>query len=51
MQPGKIPLGIFYREIRPTLEELVLGQQGVPIATLPIEQIDPKLFALQDAYA
>jgi 2-oxoglutarate ferredoxin oxidoreductase subunit beta len=51
MQPGKIPLGIFYREIRPTLEDLTLAKDGPAISSLPIEQIDPKLAALQDAYA
>jgi 2-oxoglutarate ferredoxin oxidoreductase subunit beta len=50
-EPGKIPLGIFYREIRPTLEELTLGKEHAPIAALPIEQIDSKLLSLQDAYA
>ncbi len=50
-QPGKIPLGIFYREIRPTLEELMLGTGRPPIASLPIETVDPGLAALQDAYA
>jgi len=51
MQPGKIPLGIFYRELRPTLEELTLAKESVPIASLAIERIDPKLVSLQDAYA
>jgi 2-oxoglutarate/2-oxoacid ferredoxin oxidoreductase subunit beta len=51
MQPGKIPLGIFYREMRPTLEELTLGHEHSPLASLPIEQIDPKLGLLLDAYA
>jgi 2-oxoglutarate ferredoxin oxidoreductase subunit beta len=50
-QPGKIPLGIFYREIRPTLEELMLGTGRPPIASLPIDTVDPGLAALQDAYA
>ena len=51
MQPGKIPLGIFYRETRPTLEDLTLRQESPPIALLPIETIDPSLASLQDAYA
>lgn len=51
MQPGKIPLGIFYRETRPTLEDLTLRQDSPPIALLPIETIDPRLASLQDAYA
>lgn len=50
MQPGKIPLGIFYRELRPTLEDLSLGADRPAITTLPIERVDPKLAALQDAY-
>lgn len=48
-QVGKIPLGVFYKEIRPTLEELML-KNGGPIARLPIEQIDPGLSKLQDAW-
>ena len=51
MQPGKIPLGIFYRETRPTLEDLTLSPQSPPITALPIERVDPKLVSLQDAYA
>lgn len=51
MQPGKIPLGIFYRELRPTLEDLTLAKESAPIASLAIERIDPKLVSLQDAYA
>src|SRR5579864_5180474 len=51
MQPGKIPLGIFYRELRPTLEELMAVNQRPPITSLAIEQIDPKLAALQNIYA
>jgi len=51
MQPGKIPLGIFFREIRPTLEELSLAAGRPAIASLPIEQIDPKLASLQNAYS
>src|SRR6202165_1837106 len=50
MQPGKIPLGIFFREIRPTLEELMLGGNAPAITSLRIEDIDPKLAALQNAY-
>ena len=48
-QLGKIPLGVFYKEIRPTLEELML-KDGGPIARLPIEKIDPGLSKLQDAW-
>lgn len=51
MQPGKIPLGIFYREIRPTLEQLTLGAEQPAISSLPIEQVDPRLIKLQDIYA
>jgi len=50
MQPGKIPLGILYREIRPTLEDLTLDQDRPAIATLNIEAVDPRLAKLQDAY-
>ncbi|MGI8737430.1 MAG: 2-oxoacid:ferredoxin oxidoreductase subunit beta [Candidatus Eremiobacter antarcticus] len=50
-EPGKIPLGIFYRELRPTLEALTLGTAHEPINSLPIETVDPRLPALQDAYA
>lgn len=50
-QPGKIPLGIFYRELRPTLEELTLHAGSPAIASLPIESVDPKLVTLQNAYA
>jgi 2-oxoglutarate/2-oxoacid ferredoxin oxidoreductase subunit beta len=48
-KPGKMPLGIFYRESRPTLEQLTLGERA-PLASLPIEQIDSRLEKLQDAY-
>jgi 2-oxoglutarate ferredoxin oxidoreductase subunit beta len=48
-QVGKIPLGVFYKEIRPTLEQLML-KDGGPIARLPIEQIDRGLSKLQDAW-
>ncbi len=50
-QPGKIPLGIFYREIRPTLDALVLGADHPAISSLPVERIDPRLAELQTAYA
>ncbi len=50
MQPGKIPLGVFYKENRPTLEDLMLKGNG-PIARLPIETIDPSLAKLQDAWS
>ena len=50
-KPGKIPLGIFYRELRPTLDELTLGADQPAISSLSIEKIDPRLSALQDAYA
>ena len=49
-RPGKIPLGIFYQETRPTLDDLVLGDHPA-LTTLPIEQIDPRLADLQNAYA
>jgi 2-oxoglutarate ferredoxin oxidoreductase subunit beta len=50
MQPGKIPLGVFYREIRPTFDELTL-KDGAPIAGLDIETVDPNLAKLQEAYS
>ena len=50
-KPGKIPLGIFYREIRPTLEQLSLKHAPEPIANLEIEKIPADLAKLQDAYA
>jgi 2-oxoglutarate/2-oxoacid ferredoxin oxidoreductase subunit beta len=51
LAPGKIPLGIFYREVRPTLDELTLGAGRGTITSLPIEHIDPRLVELQKAYA
>jgi 2-oxoglutarate ferredoxin oxidoreductase subunit beta len=45
---GKMPLGVFYRDERPTLEDLLLREQ------VPVEQPlngDPRRFAaIQDAY-
>ncbi|MBV8223012.1 MAG: 2-oxoacid:ferredoxin oxidoreductase subunit beta [Candidatus Eremiobacteraeota bacterium] len=49
-QHGKIPLGVFYREIRPTFEALTL-KDSPAIAGLDIDRIDPKLAELQEAYA
>jgi 2-oxoglutarate ferredoxin oxidoreductase subunit beta len=50
VQPGKIPLGIFYREQRPTLDQLMLGVDHPTLSSLPIEKIDPRLADLQNAY-
>ena len=49
MKPGKIPLGVLYRETRPTLEQLTLGDRPA-LTSLPIEQVDPRLEKLQDIY-
>lgn len=48
-QTGKIPLGVFYRETRPTFDDLTL-KDGTAIANLDIESINPSLAALQEAY-
>ena len=46
---GKIPLGVLYRESRPTLEELShLGE--TPIARLDLDPHAPALVSLQEAY-
>jgi len=50
MQHDKIPLGVFYKETRPTFDELTL-KDSAPIATLDIETIDPALAKLQESYA
>jgi 2-oxoglutarate/2-oxoacid ferredoxin oxidoreductase subunit beta len=50
MQPGKIPLGVLYRETRATFDELTL-KDSAPIAGLDIETVDPNLAKLQEAYA
>jgi 2-oxoglutarate/2-oxoacid ferredoxin oxidoreductase subunit beta len=49
-QTGKIPLGVFYRETRATFDDLTL-KDGVAIAKLDIDSIDPGLAKLQEAYA
>jgi 2-oxoglutarate/2-oxoacid ferredoxin oxidoreductase subunit beta len=46
---GKIPLGIFYREIRPTLDEIVL-KDAAPIAHLQIGDDLGRFAAIQEAY-
>jgi 2-oxoglutarate ferredoxin oxidoreductase subunit beta len=47
---GKIPLGLIYREQRPTLEALShLG--ATPIVDLPLDAQRAELAAIQDAYA
>jgi 2-oxoglutarate ferredoxin oxidoreductase subunit beta len=46
---GKIPLGILYRDARPTLESL-MHLPSLPLANLPLGP-SPELAALQDAYA
>jgi 2-oxoglutarate ferredoxin oxidoreductase subunit beta len=48
-QTGKIPLGVFYRETRPTFDDLTL-KDGVAISKLDIENVDPTLEKLQAAY-
>jgi 2-oxoglutarate/2-oxoacid ferredoxin oxidoreductase subunit beta len=48
-KPGKIPLGILYREIRPTLESLTIKDMPA-IAGLKIEELSPKFAAIQDQY-
>jgi 2-oxoglutarate ferredoxin oxidoreductase subunit beta len=50
MQTGKIPLGVFYRETRPTFDDLTL-KDGVAIAKLDIENVDSSLEKLQAAYS
>src|SRR4029077_5708627 len=49
MQPGKIPLGIIYTEIRPTLESLTI-KDSPAIAGLDIETPNPRFAGIQDAY-
>ena len=49
MKPGKIPLGVLYQETRPTLESLTIKDMPA-IAGLRIEEISPKLVAIQDQY-
>jgi 2-oxoglutarate ferredoxin oxidoreductase subunit beta len=50
MQTGKIPLGVFYRETRPTFDDLTL-KDSPSIAKLDIDTIDPALALLQEAYS
>jgi len=49
LKPGKIPLGLIYHEIRPTLESLTI-KDAPAIAGLPITQLSPKLAGIQDQY-
>jgi 2-oxoglutarate ferredoxin oxidoreductase subunit beta len=49
MRPGKIPLGIIYQEIRPTLESLTI-KDAPAIAGLPIEELSPEFGAIQELY-
>jgi 2-oxoglutarate/2-oxoacid ferredoxin oxidoreductase subunit beta len=49
VRPGKIPLGILYREIRPTLESLTIKDMPA-IAKLKIEDLSPKFAAIQEQY-
>ena len=49
MQPGKIPLGIIYTEIRPTLESLTI-KDSPAIAGLDIETPDSRYAGIQEAY-
>jgi 2-oxoglutarate ferredoxin oxidoreductase subunit beta len=46
---GKIPLGIFYREIRPTLDEIVL-KDSAPVAGLTINTDLGRFASIQEAY-
>ncbi|MGB8267392.1 MAG: 2-oxoacid:ferredoxin oxidoreductase subunit beta [Candidatus Velthaea sp.] len=48
-EPGKIPLGILYREQRPTFEELALRDRTTPIVDLPLDDLTP-IAKLQEAY-
>ena len=49
MKPGKIPLGLLYREERPTLESLTI-KDNPAIAGLAIEDISPSMASIQDKY-
>jgi 2-oxoglutarate ferredoxin oxidoreductase subunit beta len=49
MKVGKIPLGILYEEIRPTLESLTIKDLPA-ISGLRIEELSPKFAAIQDQY-
>lgn len=46
---GKIPLGIFYRELRPTLDEIVL-KDTAPVAGLTIDRDLTRFASIQEAY-
>jgi len=49
LKPGKIPLGILYTDIRPTLESLTI-KDAPSIAGLDITQLSPKFAAMQAQY-
>ncbi len=49
MAHGKIPLGIFYREIRPTLDEIVL-KDSPAVAGLTIDADLGRFASIQEAY-
>jgi 2-oxoglutarate ferredoxin oxidoreductase subunit beta len=49
MQDGKIPLGIIYTEIRPTLESLTI-KDSPAISGLDIETPNPRYAGIQEAY-
>ncbi|HXP94675.1 MAG TPA: 2-oxoacid:ferredoxin oxidoreductase subunit beta [Candidatus Binatia bacterium] len=49
MAQGKIPLGIFYREIRPTLDEIVL-KDSPAVAGLTIDADLGRFASIQEAY-
>ena len=49
LKPGKIPLGILYHDIRPTLESLTI-KDNPAIAGLKIEELSPKFASIQDQY-
>lgn len=51
VQPGKIPLGIFYQEVRPTLEQLMGVNDRPAVTSSPIERAPASLADLQNSYA
>jgi 2-oxoglutarate ferredoxin oxidoreductase subunit beta len=49
MAHGKIPLGVFYREIRPTLDDIVLKDMP-PVAGLTIDTDLTRFASIQETY-
>jgi 2-oxoglutarate ferredoxin oxidoreductase subunit beta len=47
--PGKIPLGILYREERETFEDLALRDRPTPIVDTPLDDLT-SLAKLQEVY-